>query len=83
MARSMCQDSISTVAQVVDAPVWSSRVVQGGLFASFAAVLFCCCFQCSVYVVGFPCSCLCIYFSMINSSPFLAVLALISFKIHG
>ena len=56
---------------------WSSVLASGA-----AAVLFCW-FLCSVYVVGFPCSFFCIYSSMINSSPFLAVLALIIFKIHG
>ena len=40
MERSLYEDSISTVAQVLGAQVWSPRVVQGGLVASVAAVLF-------------------------------------------
>ena len=40
MARSMCQDFISTIAQVLDAPVWPPRVMQDGLFAGCAVVLF-------------------------------------------
>ena len=40
MARSMCQDSISTLVQVLGAQVWSPRVVQGGLVASCCAVLY-------------------------------------------